>query len=122
MNESSLTGSQVAIEVSEPWELAREEGSPPVIAVVGDVRTSAPGPDADALLLHLADPLEFEGASYDRLVARARDGSSSFDPLLDGLTVEANCYGIPAGEQLDDPFDHGWWRGGLGLVGTLRTI
>jgi hypothetical protein len=71
--------------------------------------------------LYLADPLEFEGASYDRLVAHPRDESSTFGSLLDGLTVEANCYGIPVGEQLDDPFDHGWWRGGLGLVGTLRA-
>ena len=109
---------RVAIDVADPWQLTREPGAPPQCADVTDVRDADSRTSAGTLLLDLLEPLEFHGATYGRLVARLRGGS--LRTLLDGETVEADLYGVPLDGEIADPLGLDWWRGGLGMIASLR--
>lgn len=110
---------RIAIEVSEPWQLTRADSAPPLLANVKDLRAGEPTGDRATLLLELLKPLEFEGVSYRQLVAQVH-GSPTLQALADGARVEADIYGVPANEEIADPLNPSWWRGGLGIIGALK--
>jgi len=120
MLDGSLIGRRLAIDVSEPWELAREQGDPPLVADVRQFQTSSPGDGQGSLLLELRGALDFRGVGYKLLVARLRDKSAQSHPLPAGARFEADLYGIPLSKEVKDPFDLSWWRGGLGMVASLQ--
>lgn len=121
MVEKALMDRRLALDVSEPWKLTREEDARPPLADVKDLRQGDQDRDQAVLLLELQELLEFDGVTYKLLVAELDGGSPALRALSEGVNVEAHLYGIPLGNEIADPLDpSSWWRGGLGMIGSLR--
>jgi hypothetical protein len=104
----------VSVLISEPWELSTPAGGTGRKAVV-----KATHGGSASLLLELQEPVLHDKATYRMLVAVPRGHRPLVDTLAAGESAEADLYGIPEDRTPEDPFNLDWWRGGLGIVGTL---
>ncbi|HEY7066040.1 MAG TPA: hypothetical protein VII06_31500 [Chloroflexota bacterium] len=117
---AKLKGRTVQVWVSEPWDFGTEHGCGPFRATVleSGAVDSMPG---DTVLLRLATALEFKGVRCEYLVATPRHEAPSFASLDSGGMLPANLVRIPEDRAAaPDPLNLDWWRGGVGLVGSLQ--
>lgn len=119
MNAGGLHADQrIEITVSDPWDFVTECGSGPFPATV--LRAGSDGSkEVPDLLISLDSPPRFQNTECKLFVARPRATPSKGSRLQDmpvALTL------IPE-ERLksENPLDLSWWRGGIGLIGTLRS-
>lgn len=117
-----LVGTQVEVTVSDPWEFGTQHGTGPFAATV--LRAGRGETGQEALLLRLRAPLAYRGVNCEYLVASPRHTSGSLSALTAGGGA-VSCGFTVIGEEraaAPDPLDLSWWRGGVGLIGTLRRV
>ena len=119
MSSAGLMNRDVTLQISEPWELSAPAGGRGRTAVVKGVDSDDP---PGRLLLELREPVVHGEVSYRLLVAVLRQHRSLAEILVGDQSAEADLYGIPEGRSVEDPFNLDWWRGGLGIVGTLSIL
>lgn len=118
MSFESLLNRKLFLAVGDPWELTAEPGGPPRQAVV---KATDDDVERGHLLLEVDVPCDHRGTRYELFTAKARyEGASLACLLLQHGTAVANLYGIPRDKIPCDPFGD-WWRGGLGIIGSLST-
>jgi len=118
MSFQSLLNLELFLAVGDPWELAAEPGGPPRRAVV---KATDHDIERGQLLIEVDIPFDFRGTEYESFTASARyEGPGLAWLLLEQGTAVANLYGIPRDKMPSDPFGD-WWRGGLGILGSLST-
>ena len=109
-------GLSVEIVPSEPYEL----GSAPINA---SVITSGEAPDAPGILsvlLRLRAPIVYRGVQWEYLVARPRRAAKDLLEVAMGATIDSSLTAVPGDRaSSSEPLDLAWWRGGLGIIGTL---
>lgn len=117
----SLVGLPVKITVSEPWEFGTMHGTGPfagqVLLVGSDPNRSE---KRTAALVRLDKPLIFENVTCEFFVAQPRLKNQSIEAITAGAPVECGLTCISTERARSaDPLDLSWWRGGVGLTGTL---
>ena len=114
-------GRELWMYLNEPWELARP------LDFVGDAHhvLTVEGVEPDVhdpkLLLRLAVPLTDRGTEYERLVVDQHAGEEPLIAQLEsaGKIDDLTLFGIDEARVPDDVYGD-WWRGGLGIRGSLR--
>lgn len=121
MNHAPLVGMEVMIIVSDPWDFGTVHGTGPFF---GEVLQTGPGhnrPGKLAILFRLKTPLLYQGTSCEYFVASPRHEGEDIQSLGQGKEVSCALTMIPPRQAtVLNPFDLSWWRGGIGLIGTLR--
>lgn len=118
-----LKGLPVTVTVSDPWEFVTQHGSGPFAAAVVAVGRDTQDPERISLLLKLQTPISHADTSCEYLVALERAANDHFEHLHRGGTVDCALTQVPQERALAaDPFDLGWWRGGIALLGSMRRI
>ena len=117
----SLTGLPVKITVSEPWEFGTMHGTGPfagqILFVGSDPNRSE---KRAAALVRLDKPLFFEGVICEFFVAQPRLKDQSIETITTGASVECGLTCISTERARSaNPLDLSWWRGGVGLTGSL---
>lgn len=116
-----LIDMEVDITVSDPWDFGTEHGTGPFTGKVLQTGSNYWVSGEDAILLQVEPPLAYRGTTCEYFVATPRLITSSLPSLTNGYQVECNLTRIPEGQAISaNPFDLSWWRGGVGLIGTLR--
>jgi hypothetical protein len=122
MTKAALEGLEVIIVVSDPWEFGTAHGSGPFLATVLQVGPKHWDSGTDAILLRLETPLVYEGITCEYFIASPRLDGGDIKALARGTEVDCTLTRIPADRAMSaNPFDLSWWRGGIGLVGSLRS-
>ena len=122
-SDESIVGKKVAIIVSDPWELVTAVGSGPFLAEILMVAAVGSGSDDEGALIKLVKALRFEGGDWEYFVATTRHRGDGLSDLLSGKEVICNLTAISKAQASSAaPVDTSWWRGGLGLIGTLQTL
>lgn len=128
MEPSVLTGMNVSIVVSDPWEFGEEQGNGPFTGKILGV-----GPDywareynsgeKEALLLQLAFPLTFEGVMCEYFIVTSRHETEQVGSLSNGAEVHCALTRISKEHATSlDPFDLDAWRGGIALLATVKKL
>ena len=123
MVDGGLVGRRLNVVVSDPWEFGTQHGDQPRLAVVmqAGVTANGSGGQSDALLLRWVEPVVYQGVECEFFVATARDRSEGFDELERG-PVSLNLTRISSAQAAGDtPLDLSWWRGGVALLGDVRS-
>ena len=109
-------GLLVEIIMSEPFEL----GSKPITATVVTSGVAHDAPGVLSVLLRLAEPITYRGVQWEYLVARPRRAAKDLHEVATGSTVDSNMTGVAVDRASSpDPLDLSWWRGGLGIIGSI---
>lgn len=109
-----LVGLSVEVEISEPWNFETENGPGPLAAAVEDARNSE-------VLLRLEVPVRVGGKHCNHLIASARYEGHCLLELLQGSTVTVSITAISIDDaSTDDLFKLASWKGGMGLIGSIR--
>jgi hypothetical protein len=75
-----------------------------------------------ALLLRIQNPFIYKDVNCEYFVATPRHKDSSVDGLAMGRSVQCALIRIPPDRlKAEDPFDTGWWRGGVAAIGEVTT-
>jgi hypothetical protein len=123
MQSRSLVGKEVAVVVNEPWDFFTAHGAGPFRAKVLQIGPDPDVPTEDAALLRLETPLIYDGVDCEYFIARRRHEDDRIDALLTGAEIHSGLTRIPADRaNSENPFDLSWWRGGVGLIATLRKV
>lgn len=121
MTVAELVGMRVSITVSDPWDFGTEHGTGPFAAKVLQAGSNYWVSGEDALLLQLETSLSYQGSTCEYFVATPRFEIGSLASLISGYKVECNFTRVPESRTTSaNPFDLSWWRGGVGLIGTLQ--
>ena len=113
---------QVRIMVSDPWDWGSQFGCGPFFAQALKWEQSDDG-RATSMLLRLSEPRTFEDVDCEYFIARPRHENSRLEGIARGQEVECGMTRITE-EQVnsDKPFDLSRWRGGVGLIGSVRVV
>jgi hypothetical protein len=77
----------------------------------------------EALLLKLHTPLSYRGINCEYFVASPRHEGTDLESLVSGAVVTFAFTRIPEDRATSaNAFDLSWWRGGIGLIGTLQNV
>ncbi len=117
---TELRNKVLTLLVLEPLNFGTDRGY--AIFDVTVVRTGADvqAPHKELLLLRLPQPVPYEGATYEYLVAWPRGQREDFSALAAGESVTVEAAPISgAGALSEDPFDPRW-RAGVRLVGVTH--
>jgi len=121
MAKDNLIDMEVVITVSDPWEFGTMHGTGPFVARVLQVGVDQHIPGKKAILLQLETPLTYQGVTCEYFVGSPRLERGDICALTKGDEVYCSLTRIPADRATaTNPFDLSWWRGGIGLIGTLR--
>jgi hypothetical protein len=123
-----LANAKVSLLISDPWDFVTDHGSGPFLGQILQV-----GPDywlekfanrsGKTILIQLSTPLTIEGTRYEYLIASPRHETGDISQLLQGLEVICGISCIPQERATGStPFDLSWWRGGIGLIGTVKIV
>ena len=117
----SLVGLPIKITVSQPWDFGTMHGTGPfagqILFVGSDPNRSE---KRAAALVKLDKPLLFEGVTCEFFVAQPRLKNQSIETITSGAPVECGLTCISTERARSaDPLDLSWWRGGVGLTGSL---
>ena len=117
----SLVGLPIKITVSEPWDFGTMHGTGPfagqILFVGSDPNRSE---KRAAALVKLDKPLLFEGVTCEFFVAQPRLKNQSIETITTGGSVECGLTCISTERARSaNPLDLNWWRGGVGLTGSL---
>jgi hypothetical protein len=120
MTGSPLVGAKVAILVSDPWDFVTEHGTGPFRATVLQLSDSDPG---GSILVQLQNPLVYKGIRCEYIIVSPRYDGEDILSLASGKFLCCSLTQLPA-DRVDsaDPFDLSWWRGGIGLLGSIRRL
>ncbi len=112
-----FTGRLVTIQLGEPWDLGQALGWQPLVARILGVKQDEAG---GVLLLQLEQPFVAEETLCEYFIARPRHEGVGIDGLLAGSAIHCALTRIPPDRlSAADPFDLGWWRGGIACIGEL---
>jgi hypothetical protein len=118
---TDCVGRRVTLIVSDPWEVARPDGTVSWATRVVKMSRYDEGADQEVVLLELNGPMEWRGERYRFVVARERHGHGFVTDLIRGDPIECRFIGQPDGRaQSDEALDTSWWRGGLAGRGTIQ--
>jgi hypothetical protein len=122
MTKVGLIGMEMSIIVSDPWEFGTVHGTGPFIAKVLQIGIDQYIPGKELLLLQLKTPLIYQDVTCEYFIASPRlEGGDIKALVAKGDEVYCSLIRIPAERATSkNPFDLSWWRGGIGLIGTLR--
>jgi hypothetical protein len=121
MTISGLTGKDVSILVSDPWEFVTEHGAGPVSAKILQTGPHSRGADTDAMLVRFDKPVTFRNLHCEYFIAAPRLETDSLEALAKGTEMHCNLTRIPEEQAVSHtPFDLSSWRGGIALIGTIR--
>ncbi len=121
MTAATMVGTDITILVSEPWEFCSVNGAGPFLATVLAVGPNHWYPTGQAILLRLRSPVTYKGAACEYFIASPRYEGGDLQKLATGTDVDCGLTHIPADRAASaNPFDLAWWRGGVGLIATLR--
>jgi hypothetical protein len=121
MSKANLVGMEVAIVVSDPWEFGTVHGTGPFFATVLQIGPNEWNPRTDAILLRLESPLIYKGVTCEYFVACPRVEGGDVNALATDAEVDCALTQTPSDRaHSPTPFDLSWWRGGIGLTGTVR--
>lgn len=122
MAQTNLINMEVELIVSDPWEFCTELGAGPFNARILQVGKSQDVPDKDAVLIQLLSPVTYREVTCEFFVASPRHENETLQSLGEGREVSCGLTVIPVDRaHSPNPFDLSWWRGGVGLIGTLRA-
>jgi hypothetical protein len=124
MVDRGLVGRRLEVVVSDPWEFGTQHGDHPRLAVVvrAGVTANGYGGEADALLLRWLEPVVFQGVKCEFFVATARHEAHGLDELERGRNLPVSIIRISSAQAASDaPLDLSWWRGGVALLGDVRS-
>lgn len=111
-----MTGQQLFVKVSDPWDFCTEHGTGPFSAVVENA-------SGDELVLRFPSTLAYKGVVFDRVVATARHVDKPLHLISTRDEVPANLTPVPSltGPDEDDAFGRaaGWraWH----LIATVSA-
>ncbi len=117
----SLVGLPIKITVSEPWDFGTLHGTGPF---AGRVLYFGSDPNRSekrtAALVQLDKSLLFEGMTCEFFVAQPKLKNQSIEAITSGALVECGLTCISSERaRSSDPLNLSWWRGGVGLTGSL---
>jgi hypothetical protein len=128
MDTSSLTGMNVSLVVSDPCEFGEEHGNGPFTGKILGVGTDYwahryNSGEKEALLLQLAIPLSLEGVMCEYFIVTSRHKTEQLGSLSNGDEVQCALTRISKEHATSfDPFDLHQWRGGTGLLATVKKL
>ena len=112
-----FTGRRITIQLSEPWDLGQALSWQPLVA---HILAAKPDEKDGVLLLQLEQPFVIGETQCEYFVARPRHKGVKIDALLTGSAILCALTRIPPDRlHVADPFDLGWWRGGVACIGEL---
>lgn len=118
-----LIGTDVGVLVSDPWEFCSAHGNGPFGANVVDVGSNEWEPGTDALLIRLKSPVAYRGTQCEFFIVSARHQGADLAAVASGGSVLCSFTQVPAQRARSaTPFDLSWWRGGIGLIGSLTKM
>ncbi len=113
-----LSGTNVLIKLSDPWDLGESFGWEPVPAVIVAARKDEGG---GALLMRIDRPFVYKDVRCEYFVARPRYDGTTVDSLTTGGSILCGITRVPVDRlEADDPFDLSWWRGGVAGIGEVE--
>lgn len=119
-DDQKLVGRELCVIVNDPWEFSSVWGTWRQ-ATIERVGRAHAAPEASAVLIRLAMPVEYQGMSCEYFVASPRYAGQEINALETQESLEASLTCVPQPKVTDgDPFDLGWWRGGAAGIATLR--
>jgi hypothetical protein len=114
---SKLEGFKIKIIVSELADFV--PGT--YIGRILKVGVDSENPKNEAALIQLDKPVMFENAECEFFVGATRHEGVSLESILDNEPILCNLTRISAERAAsDNPLDLSWWRGGIGMICTLR--
>lgn len=124
MVDRGLVGRRLEVVVSDPWEFGTQHGDHPRLAVVvrAGVTANGSGGKADALLLRWLEPVVLGGVTCEFFVATARHEAHGLDELERDGNLPVSLTRISSAQAASDSaLDLSWWRGGVALLGDVRS-
>jgi len=119
---TDVEDSQIEVElfVGEPWEFGEQYGCGPFYAVILLYGKDTNNQGRESALLRLRQPLFFQKVECEYFIVQARYDEQFMLSLKTGQRIHCNLTRI-AKERASSaqPLDLNWWRGGIGLIGTL---
>jgi len=121
MATKNLIGSDIELIVSDPWEFCSVHGTGPFLAKVTKVGRDSQIPTKEAIQIRFSTPLPYKGMLCEYFITSPRLESGDLGDLVYDREVFCSLTAISADRaNSPDPFDLSWWRGGIGLIGTMR--
>ena len=115
-----LTGKQVLIKLSDPWDLGESFGWQPLAAVIVAAKEDNEG---GALLVRVEHPFIYKDVQCEYFVAVPRHENSRVEALASGRPVLCAITRVAEDRlEAEDPFDLSWWRGGVSGIGEIASI
>ena len=116
-------GQRVQLITSDPWDFVALDGSVRFDATVIRAATYREGADEERFVLQLLDPVVWQNKVIEFFVARERHGHGIVDDFFLGQPIECALVAVDDERaQGSEPFDTSWWRGGLAVNATLRSV
>jgi hypothetical protein len=110
----------VEILVSDPWDWCTVIGGGPFDAKILKWKIDKGG-QAVEMLLSLLIPRTYKGVECAYFVGSPRHEEDRLEDILRGRELPCDLVCIPKDRaNSTDPFDLSWWRGGIGLICTVR--
>lgn len=113
---------QILIELvaSDPWDWVIAIGDVPLSARILRWQLGAGGLPVQCLL-SLESPSNYGGVQCKYFIGSPRHEGDNLDAIIVGGEVLCALTHIPDERaNASDPFDLTWWRGGVGLICTVR--
>lgn len=113
--QNNLLGRRVKIIVSDPWEFEAETGSGALWAKIYQVG------EKDSLLLQIESPIKYKNTVCEYFVASPRLVGEVISSVQSDVGMFSSLTLIPPDRiKSENPFDLSWWRGGIGLIATVK--
>jgi hypothetical protein len=115
----ALVGAIATLWVSDPSDWGTDVGTEPMLVEITTVITQSP---EQAILVKLHEPRLFRQEEVEYLVGQPRyAGARIVDDLAAGKLVLCGFTHLTKERVASaDPFDLSLWRGGIGLIGSMR--
>jgi hypothetical protein len=105
----------VWVSVNDPWEFQDENNG--ASGFQGWIENA----NDQALLVHSSTPVRMGGRTFEHFLVTARHQGAPLAEFADGLSVPCNGIAVPPDRLAEAKrLNTAWWRGGGGLIGTIR--
>ena len=123
VNPNALVGRSVEIVASDPWDVVTVIGTAPRRAIVLEATDKTMDIDSAALLIRMEHPFTYTEAEYQHFIATVRYEGDDVADLTRGKAIVFNLTAVSK-EQTESPTPLGMsdWRGGLGLIATVKLL
>ena len=111
-----LLHNRVIIEISDPWELGEHRKWEHLTGIIIDVNENS-----DNLIIRIDQSFIFRNVECTYFIASPRHAGVDFKQFIHGESIVCGLTRITS-EQANsrNPFDLSKWRGGIGIIGTIR--